>query len=309
MNDVIKTAYALMGGVNQRSVYNWHAPVFLFTNENIAGYLDKMNDVAGKKVLSVAGSGDHAFEALLRGADTVDTFDVNYLQKHVVELKAKMIKHLPHSEFMRFFFEERYFFSRDIIKPIWHTFSPALRVFLNKYYRAKQAKMFRYRAAQSMFYTIDKITYLNDTTAYEHLGHIMPNKISFKHTDLTNVTNVFKAKYDTILLSNISEYSFEEIPDKASKIQMFYDNILCPIADENLNPDGGQICFYYAWSTESAEYKKIIQGLQQRMIYSVDCFYPSDKEIDMISVPTACSDMYRLENCSDIALTVTQRAR
>ena len=96
MFDVIKTAYALKNGVNKRSVYNWHAPVFLFTNENISGYLDKMDDLSGKSVLSVAGSGDHAFECLLRDAKSVDTFDVNYLQKHVIELKSKMIKHLPY---------------------------------------------------------------------------------------------------------------------------------------------------------------------------------------------------------------------
>ena len=91
MFDVIKTAYALKNGVNKRSVYNWHAPVFLFTDENISGYLDKTDDLSGKSVLSVAGSGDHAFECLLRDAKSVDTFDVNYLQKHVIELKSKMI--------------------------------------------------------------------------------------------------------------------------------------------------------------------------------------------------------------------------
>ena len=309
MFDVIKTAYALRNGVNQRSVYNWHAPVFLFTNENIASYLDKMSDVSGKKVLSVAGSGDHAFEALLRGADTVDTFDVNYLQKHVIELKSKMIKYLPHSEFMRFFFNEQDFFSRDIIKPIWHKFSPALRVFLNQYYRAKEESLFRYRAAQSMFYTIDKITYLNDTAAYEHLGRIMPDKIKFKHADLANITGAFKELYDTILLSNISEYSFEEIPDKAAKIQMFYDNILCPITDKILNPNGGQICFYYAWRADPESYAKMIQEFQRRMKYSVDNFYTSEHLMDVISVPTACNHGLLPEIRPDVALTVTQKVR
>ena len=61
MLDTLKTAYALKDGISQQNIYNWHAPVFLFTIENIAGYLKGINSLAGKKVLSVAGSGDHAF--------------------------------------------------------------------------------------------------------------------------------------------------------------------------------------------------------------------------------------------------------
>ena len=204
MLDTLKTAYALKDGISQQNIYNWHAPVFLFTNENIAGYLKGINSLAGKKVLSVAGSGDHAFECLLNGASSVDTFDINYLQKHVLELKAKMIKHLPYYDFMRFFFDKNNFFNRNIIKPIWHTFSPGLRVFLNKYYKTQNADMFRYRESQSSFYTTDKISYINDELAYQHLSQIMPEKISFKQTDLLNIPKEF----NTVLLviSKISRY-------------------------------------------------------------------------------------------------------
>lgn len=309
MFDVIKTAYALKNGVNQRSVYNWHAPVFLFTNENVSGYLSQMDDVAGKNVLTVTGSGDHAFECLVRGAKNVDTFDVNYLQRHVLELKSKMIKHLSYYDFMRFFFNGRDFFDYEIVKPIWNKFSPALRLFLRRYYKAKNESLFRYRAAQSMFYDIDKISYINDTAAYSHLAHIMPDKISFEHTDLMNLTDRCQTVYDTILLSNISEYMFEEIPDTATRITAFYDNVLTPIADKNLNQNGGQICFGYAWCANVDGYAKMINAIQRYMKYSINNFYSPDRLIDMIVVPTVCSD--GLMECTrpDIALTLTQKVR
>lgn len=309
MFDVIKTAYALKNGVNKRSVYNWHAPVFLFTNENISGYLDKMDDLSGKSVLSVAGSGDHAFECLLRDAKSVDTFDVNYLQKHVIELKSKMIKHLPYKSFMRFFFDERYFFDREIIKPIWHTFSPALKIFLNKYYKTQNRSLFRYRTAQSMFYDVDKISYINDASAYSCLGHKMPSKINFTHADLMNVSAKFNGTYDTILLSNISEYMYDEIPDTAGKIMAFYNNVLTPIADKNLNQDGGQICFNYAWCANSDDYAKMITAIQRYMKYSIDNFYSSDRLIDMVVVPTVCNESLIAYARPDIALTLTQKVR
>ena len=45
----------------------WQAP-YLFTTENLVSSFDCLPDLAGKNVLTLAGSGDHAFEALYRGA-------------------------------------------------------------------------------------------------------------------------------------------------------------------------------------------------------------------------------------------------
>ena len=309
MLDTIKTVYALKNGVSLRGAYNWHAPVFLFTNENISGYLKGINSLAEKKVLTVTGSGDHAFECLLNGASSVDTFDINYLQKHVMELKAKMIKHLPYSEFMRFFFDENNFFNRDIIKPIWHTFSGGLKVFLNKYYKTHDNSMFRYHASQTPFYTTDKISYINDEQAYIHLGHIMPDKIKFKNTDLNNITNEFNEVYNTILLSNIFEYAYEEIPYTAGKVKIFYDNILCKIADKNLSDNGGQICFQYAWRASKTDYAAMIATIQRHMKYSIDSFDTHERTIDMICVPSACTILPTEKKRSDIVLTMTQKSR
>lgn len=309
MFDVIKTAYALKNGVSQRSVYNWHAPVFLFTNENIPGYLSQINDVADKNILTVTGSGDHAFECLVRGAKRVDTFDVNYLQRHVLELKSKMIKHLPYLSFMHFFFNEADFFNRDIIKPIWHKFTPALKIFLNKYYKMRDRSLFRYRTAQSIFYDIDKISYINDVTAYSYLSHIMPDKIGFTHTDLMNIANRCNTVYDTILLSNISEYMFEEIPDTAGRIMAFYDNVITPIADRNLNANNGQICFNYAWCANTADYRTMIDAIQQYMKYRIDDFCPLEHKIDMVTVPTTYNSVMNPGAGMDVALTFSQKTR
>lgn len=309
MFDTIKTAYALKNGVNKRSVYNWHAPVFLFTNENIAGYLEQLGDMSGKDVLAVAGSGDHAFESLLHGANHVDTFDVNYLQKHVMELKSKMIKYLPYNEFMRFFFNKKYFFNCDIIRPIWNTFSPALRIFLKTYYKTKNEYMFRYRDAQSPFYTIDKISYIADEKAYEHLGKIMPDKIKFEHTDLLNIANKLDNIYDIILLSNISEYMYEEIQDLGTKNLFLCNNIISHIADKYLTDDGGHICFGYAWHANPEHYQKMADLIKRHTKYSIDNFDTTDKQIDTIAVPSAYNALMVPEDRPDIVTIMTQKVR
>ena len=71
-----------------------HAPVYLFTNENIYGTLKTAGDISNKKILTVGASGDHVFESYLLGARDVHTFDINSSQKNVIELKNHMIREL-----------------------------------------------------------------------------------------------------------------------------------------------------------------------------------------------------------------------
>lgn len=308
MLDVIKTHYALNNKRVKDQPFGWAGPVFLFTNENIADYLKQLGNVSGKDVLTVAASGDHAFESFLCGAKRVDTFDINYLQKHVMELKAKMIQNLSYQDFMRFFFSREKFFDYEIIKPIWHKLSLGTRMFLNKYYKINNYDnrvMFVYGSAQDKYYTLDKISYINDEKAYEHLGKILPEKICFKHTDISNISNKFDGVYDIILMSNIFEYMFKEIQDVPEKIMTFRNKILGPIADKNLNTNGGVMCFSYRWYTDNVKYREMIDAIQRYMAQSVDNFDVHEHVIDMIEVPTSTI----LKDKPDVITTLTQKVR
>ena len=78
---------------------------FLVTNENVGGYVKYMGqDLTDAHVLSVCSSGDHAFTFYGAGAKQVDTFDVNYTQKLIYELKNTMIRKLSYYEFVAFFY-------------------------------------------------------------------------------------------------------------------------------------------------------------------------------------------------------------
>lgn len=305
MLDIIKTHFALNKKRVKGQPFNWAGPVFLFTNENIADYLKKLGNVSGKDVLTVAASGDHAFESFLCGANHVDTFDINYLQKHVMELKTKMIKNLSYHDFMRFFFSHKKFFDREIIRPIWNKLSPGTRMFLKKYYERKDQVMFVYGSSQDSYYNLDKISYINDEKAYEHLGKILPDKIRFKHTDISNISNKFDGVYDIILMSNIFEYMFTEIQDVPERIMTFRDKILMPIADKNLNPNGGVMCFSYRWYTDNVKYREMIDAIQRYMAQSVDNFDTHKHVIDMIDVPTSTI----LKDRPDVITILTQKVR
>lgn len=308
MIEAFRTKFALKNGPNKSQLYAWNSPVFLFANENIHEYLQAMYSLNGKDVLAVGASGDHAFECILAGAKNVDVFDVNYLQKHVIELKQKMISHLPYADFMRFFFEDRTFFSYEIIRPIWNILSPGLQEFLNYYYSNRNKNLFRYRGAQHKDYRMSHISYVECESDYKELARMMPENINFTECDIAKITAKIEKKYDTILLSNIYEYVNENITDSFERLNRFYDSILSELAENNLNTDNGQIAFGYAWRSNLAKWQDLLACFQQYQSLSINNFSENVHRFDTASVSTVAKDDALVQK-PDVVMIMTQNTR
>lgn len=227
-------------------LFNAIGQAFLFTNENVSGYVNNIKqDLNGARVLSVCASGDHAFTFYDAGAKQVDTFDINYAQKMVYELKNTMIHKLPYHEFMAFFYGKESFFNRKIIAPIWNDFSDALKIYLEVFYSTNLSsarRMFVYgRAIKN-----PGVTYTESRTEYNSLRHKLPKDINFLHSDLESLPQKLNAKYDLVVLSNIFDYMYLDAPTTQAALMKFYADILLPIVKNNLNP-GGKITFEYLW--------------------------------------------------------------
>lgn len=78
-----------------------YGKIYLNTTENIAGILEGL-DIKGKKVLSVAGSGDQMLNAYYHGAEEVSIFDINPLAAAQAELKLVAAQKLDYNEFYHF---------------------------------------------------------------------------------------------------------------------------------------------------------------------------------------------------------------
>lgn len=242
------------------------APVYVFTNENIADYLRPIGDLTGKRVLTVAASGDHAFHSYLAGAKTVDTFDINSFQNNIVELKTQMIKHLSYNDFLTFFFDERRFFDTQILEPISDKFSKKLISFIEDY-KIHGLKMIRYRAAVGADYKVlQKIPYLYSADKYYELREKLPEKIKFKHCNLLDVHNNFHKKYDLILLSNIFEYMYMNynLLSQTQHIERYYNDVLSKLSDKNLYANNSQIVFSYMWNTSPNAWLSFIDYFNKR---------------------------------------------
>ncbi|MBR5625889.1 MAG: DUF3419 family protein [Alphaproteobacteria bacterium] len=271
-------------------------PVYIFTNENIAGYLNTIGDLRGKNILSVAASGDQAFHAYLAGAKHVDTFDINSFQNNIVELKLHMIKYLPYDKFMTFFFDQNNFFNCKIIEPISDKFSKKLSEFI-QYYLKDGIKMIRYRAATAEDFRIrDKVPYLYSPDKYYKLRDCLPEKIDFKRCDISEIPKKFNMQYDVILLSNIFEYLYMgyNLLSTEQRIVQFYRDTLSKIADKNLTHESGKIVFNYMWNTTPDAWNSFMDYFNKKNLIPISStierkFYA--RAVDAISKPNSGWDV------------------
>ncbi len=242
MWDALKTYYAIHSKTSEYT-YEWNSPVFLFSNENISQYLDPAM-MRGARVLSVCGSGDHVFESLLAGAAAVDTFDINYLQKYVLELKTKMIRGLSYENFMDFFYDYSSPFNQKILGPVMPELTRGARVF------ARYAFTKRVRPSLSIFGI--RPSYLQDKVKYAMLKNILPKEFKFSQIDVRQLPQILDRRYRVILLSNIMRIS------TLAGFDAYYRQVLKPLAQAAVT-DQGQIYFNYLFSESIQDQGNVIK--------------------------------------------------
>ena len=197
---------------------NYFSWIYLFTNENISGFYKKL-DFNKKNILTVTGSGDHALNAYLSGANTVESFDMNLISKHISELKIAAIKSISREDFIIFFtrFINKYrsnkrFFNHDIYftkirNNLKEEYLEFWDYFFNKYNKEE--------IIGSLLFSDDCLPldgiigvndYLKNDENYYKLRKIMLNKeIIYYDMDIKELPKINK-KYDLVILSNIASY-------------------------------------------------------------------------------------------------------
>lgn len=183
--------------------------IYLFTTENIAGYMNEL-DLTDKKIITVTGSSDHIINAILKECKDITTFDINPLTKYYMDLKLSAIKELSYKEFLDFMlYDTDKSFDYEIIKRL-DMDSESKDFWLNELskndydgLKMKHSDLFnlKYFDFQNK---IDCNLYLNEENyaiIKDRLGLI---KIKFLKSNLKNLK--IDEKYDYMFLSNISDY-------------------------------------------------------------------------------------------------------
>lgn len=300
MNNIFKKLLHRPVNIPNDYAFQDKSPVYLFTNENVAGYLRPIN-LQDARVLSIGASGDHAFEAYLAGAKHVDTFDINSWQKPVIELKTHMIRNLDYQKFVDFFFSQNHFFDMSMLNGIQSSFSPELRDFLAKY-RSSSKDVLKYGTAQNSNYKICYLSYLADPAKYEKLSKVLPEQIPFRHCNLTDLSSQTSARYDFMMLSNVFEYLYQNsgIPDYAGRLMAYYNGVLDGLVQQNLTKEGA-ICFHYMWGANPVAWANYLGHFEDKEFYPATHDY--NIKFDMLSVESMMTGPW------DVALFLTQKSR
>lgn len=183
--------------------------IYLFTTENIAGYMHDL-DLTGTKVITVTGSTDHLINIALLGSKDITTFDINPLAKPYMDLKLSALKTLSFKEFLDFLlYDTSSSFSYDIITSLkmpadsksfwlkrlseWNNGGLALKkspLFNRKYYNPAS------KISQNLYL---------DEKNYQKVQFLLSDvSISFINSSLESLELI--ESYDYMFLSNISDY-------------------------------------------------------------------------------------------------------
>ena len=182
--------------------------VYGFTNEFVAAY-PKIYDFDNADVLSIIGSGDQYFTAMLAGAKSVTVFDLNVNAWHHFVLKFMAIRYLSYEEFWHFFITDGldnlklYLKIRDYLPSNVKDFFDLVKITKLKFSNIKVKSCFMDSFKQKDY--LRMLPYLNEENYYKLQELLKKSKLpNFIIKDFSDIALGSERKdYDLLLLSNI----------------------------------------------------------------------------------------------------------
>lgn len=195
---------------SKRSETKRFARMYLYTTENIAGYLSE--SARSETALTVTSSGDHIINLLYLGTKVINAFDINPLAKYIAELKVAALN-LTYEEFMSFFFDKQRF-NRQLYDKIKLKLSKQVSDFwdyayeLSNYDPKALLNSNIFNAVIDSESTIKASNLYTNKAIYNRIAMQAKSvHITYTTCSITDIPELFKGKvYDQILFSNISDY-------------------------------------------------------------------------------------------------------
>ena len=201
--------------------------VYSFTNENVSSYSDIYN-MNGANMLTILGSGDQYFTAILNGAKNVELIDINVISWYYFVLKFTAIKYLSYEEFIKFFITEK--INNNVVYAKIRNYLPNdIRNFFDKMVIIKSSfsNILLSSGMTELFSEDDYkryIPYLEENQYYKLQETLRSIELTvFNHQDFQYFINENnKKQYDIVMLSNIYHWmnmeplDFKRLLDKAN---------------------------------------------------------------------------------------------
>lgn len=218
-----------------------YAAFYSFSNEYINKKYSQIDFTNYHTALTVLSSGDHAFNAIYKGIDVVDTFDINRLTEYyALGFKKRAIECLTFAQFCSLY-RKRDQNQMDLEDEIIKNMDDEYKKFWEAYkYELKclgeEIPTVLYWTKEIMYpHGYDYNAYLNDEQTYKYLQkRLEVAKITFAQADITELPSKF-GSYDFIELSNILNYQHKIFSHNVKKNTT---KLVTDIYDRNLNGFG-----------------------------------------------------------------------
>jgi len=193
-----------------------NSPAYLMTTENINGYYD-LFDFKDKDILTVIGSSDFIFNAIIKDSKKIDAFDVSMYAIVFYYLKEAAIKTLTHAEYIKFFYDYNDSFDKKVYFKIKEALNQNIIPFWDLVFSLKNPReliisSFFIQTNNRFIATPETIKKFGNVSAYlnyEKYSYLKQKiekcLISLYLADVKELNNIGNT-YDYIILSNIMNY-------------------------------------------------------------------------------------------------------
>lgn len=178
-----------------------HYTGYVSTNENLRATTRLTADF-GKRVLTIAGSGDHPLFYALNGAEHIDTFDISYGARAIMDIKTAAISEQTREQYYNTL--ERLYMNNTT--PTYKIVAPLLQKIPHETADFITAMDTRPICIFGQKATSFPETILTDTE-YKQLANQIKQPFNFIWSDAAHVHEYLTQEYDVINLSNIFEWN------------------------------------------------------------------------------------------------------
>lgn len=192
------------------------SPMYVYATEMVGHYYKSIG-LKGKRVLTIAGSGDQVANALFYEAGEVIGFDINRNALYMTELKLSAIRALSYNEFFRYFSQTKAGFDEVLYHKIFPLLSSRCQKYFDKLYKEYGSSglgvssNFRQRGSFVSKNKAKEINaYLATPASYRQMKAILEHnkpKLQIRNVLELATNKEFNGEYfDVINLSNVPNY-------------------------------------------------------------------------------------------------------
>lgn len=228
----------------RREKYSHFSPysmAWLVTNEDLRPTMRYAR--GAKNALTVAASGDHPMFTKIYGAEHIDTFDISYNAKLIMDIKITALSLLGHTKYC----DLLKLLHWNIYKPI--SLNPDLSKIIEKLSKTEQnyiEKMGKYQLwGRDYFFESGS---LPTKSEYEKMRKNIDKTFNFIWSDITELHTELTKEYDFIHLSNIFDYmeTYNSCTDVLGAL-IPYMNPGCKICMMGYHKNMEVICENFVW--------------------------------------------------------------